>query len=437
MIYEIFYILFMHFKLFLSLLLLLSFEALSQGYQNMTLQNCIEIAQKNSLTLASAKLSEKTASSSLSLAKHARFPNLSGSVSQGVSGPLIEDSKTRYGLNMGLNSQMPIFTAGRIGHSINQAEYRKEIAELNSEGVARDLSEQVIRTYMQVWSLIESESSAKASLALSKKLLAKDSVLFNAGSFTASDLALAFAQVASDSLSLLQTQSSMVQNLTALRQLLEIPQNSEFSLSPPDSAVVEGSANYAKLMDLAQLHSIDKKADSLSVLAASEAIGVASAARYPNLNLSGNLSTGFNWEVSDPKYQTQLKNGLGYSASLSLNIPIWDRRAAADGVLQAQVAKEKAEIATINTQKQLENIIEQLILQTETYRLQWEVSSIQVEAQKLSLDKSVQQHELGMMDISSLVQQQTIFNSSQIRHNQAKYSYLLSKSLLDLRTGNF
>jgi outer membrane protein TolC len=60
-----------------------------------------------------------------------------------------------------------------------------------------------------------------------------------------------------------------------------------------------------------------------------------------------------------------------------------------------------------------------------------------MEAQKLALDKSVQQHELGMLDISSLIQQQTIFNSSQIRHNQAKYSYLLGKSLLDLQTGSF
>jgi outer membrane protein len=177
--------------------------------------------------------------------------------------------------------------------------------------------------------------------------------------------------------------------------------------------------------------------DSLSVLAAGEAIGVANAARYPNMSLSGSLSTGVNWEVDNPKYQTQLKNGLGYSASLGLNIPIIDWGAAADGVLQAQVAQEKAQIAAINTQKQLENTIEQLALQVETYRLQWEVSTIQMEAQKLALDKSVQQHELGMMDISSLIQQQTIFNNSQIRHNQAKYSYLLGKALLDLQTGNF
>ncbi|MDR1830225.1 MAG: TolC family protein [Candidatus Fibromonas sp.] len=428
----------MYLKLISLFMLLLAFEAFAQNYQNLTLQNCVEIAKKNSLTIASAKLSEKTAASSLEQAKNARWPDLSGRASQGVSGnPLFEDSKTRYGFSMGINSSMPVYTAGRIGHSVNRAEYQKEIAGLNSEAVARSLSEQVIRVYMQVWSLMESESSAKAALELSKRLLAKDSVLFSSGSFTASDLALAFAQVASDSLSLLQAQSSLVQNYTALRQLLEIPLNTDFTLLPPDSAKAEVTENYATLLALAQQNSIDKKMDSLSVLAAGEAIGVANAARYPSISFSGSLSTGFNWEVDNPRYQTQLKNGLGYSLSLGLSIPIIDWGAAADGVLQAQVAQERAQITAINTQKQLENAIEQLALQVETYRLQWEVSTIQMEAQKLALDKSVQQHELGMMDISSLIQQQTIFNNSQIRHNQAKYSYLLGKVLLDLQTGNF
>ena len=424
--------------MYLRFILFLSVFCFAQNYQNLTLQNCIEIAKRNSLSLASTKLSEKTAASSLEQAKNARLPGLSGSVSQSVSGsPLVEDSKNRYSLSMGLSSSMPVYTAGRIGHSINQAEFRREIAELNTEAAAKTLSEQVIRAYMQVWSLMESENSATASLALSKRMLAKDSVLFSVGSYTATDLALAFAQVASDSLSLLQAKSSLVQNYTSLRQLLEIPQNTEFSLLPPDSAIVQTPENYATLLNLAQRNSIDKKIDSISVLSANEAIGVANAARYPSMSLSGRLSTGLNWEVQNPKYPTQLKNGVGYSASLSLNIPIIDWGSAADGVLQAQVAKERAQITALNTQKQLENTIEQLALQIETYRLQWEVSSIQMEAQRLALDKSVQQHELGMLDISSLIQQQTIFNSSQIRHNQAKYSYLLGKSLLDLQTGSF
>jgi len=422
-----------------ALSLLLACEIFAQRYENLTLQNCIEIAKKNSLTLVSAKLSEKTAESALSQARYAaRLPDLRGNVSQGVAGnPLLENSSNRYALSMGLSSSMPIFTGGRINHSVNQAEHRKEIATLNFDAAERNLSEQVIKAYIQVWSLIESENSAKASLALSKRLLARDSVLLKAGSSTTIDIALAFAQVASDSLNLLQTQSNLTQSYTALRQLLEIPQNSSFSVSPPDSAKPQATESYETLMKAAQKNSIDKKIDSLSVLAAKEAVGIASAARYPSVSLSGSLSSGFRWEIDDPRYQKQLKNGLGYSASIGINIPIIDWGAAADGVLQAQVAEERAQITAINTQKQLENAIEQLALQVETYRLQWEVSSIQTEAQKLSLEKSVHQHELGMMDISSLVQQQTIFNNSQIKHNQAKYNYLLGKLLLDLHTGNF
>jgi outer membrane protein len=422
-----------------ALFLLLACKTFAQNYEDLTLQNCIEIAKKNSLTIATVKLSEKTAESSLNQARYAaRLPDVRGSVSQGVAGsPLLENSSNRYSLSMGINSSMPIFTGGRISNSVDQAEHRKEIAMLNSDAAARTLSEQVVKAFIQVWSLIESESSAKVSLAFSKRLLAKDSVLLKAGSITAIDLALAFAQVASDSLNLLQTQSNLAQSNTALRQLLEIPLNSKFSILPPDSAKPETTENYVTLLKLAQENSIDKKIDSLSILSAKAAVGIAKAARYPSISLNGSLSSGFRWEIDDPRYQKQLKNGLGYSASLGLSIPIIDWGSATDGVLQAQVTEEKAQIAALNTQKQLENTIEQLALQVETYRLQWEVSSIQMEAQKLSLEKSVQQHELGMLDISSLVQQQTIFNNSQIKHNQAKYNYLLGKLLLDLHTGTF
>jgi outer membrane protein len=417
--------------------------ALGQNFENLSLQGCIDIAKKNSMPLKSVRLNEKIAESSLEQARNARLPGLSGSARQDVvdGTPFASPSEFGYlkALSLGLNSSMPIYTGGKIGHSINQAGFRNEITKLNSEAFERNLSEQVIRAYMQVWSVMESETSARGSLELSKKLLAKDSVLFEAGSFTAADLALAFAQVASDSLSLLQIQSNLVQNLTSLRQLLEIPQNSAFSLAAPDSAVSDfGSAqspeNYASLLREAEENSIDKKMDSLSILAADEAIGVAKAARWPNINLSGGLGTGVAWK-QEPNYGTQLKSKFNYSASLSLSISIIDWGATQHGILAAQVEKEKQQITALNSQKQLENTIETLALQTQTYRLQWEVSTIQMAAQKLALDRSVQQHELGMMDISSLIQQQTIFNNTQVRHNQAKYSYLLGKSLLELQVG--
>jgi outer membrane protein len=417
--------------------------ALGQSFENLSLQECIDIAKRNSLSLKSVKLNEKTSESALAQAKNERLPGLSGSAGQDIASgnPLADPAKFSYlsSLSLRLNSSMPLYTGGKIGHQINQAEFSKEITKLNSEAFERNLSEQVIRTYMQVWSTIESENSAKASLELSKKLLAKDSVLFEAGSFTAADLALAFAQVASDSLSLLQIQSNMVQNLTSLRQLLEIPQSSAFSLAAPDSAVSDlGSAqspeSYASLLREAEENSIDKKRDSLSILAAEEAIGIAKSTRWPSINLSGGLGAGILWK-QDPSYGTQLKNSFNYTASLSLNISIIDWGATQHSILRAQVSREQQQITALNTQKQLENTIETLALQTQTYRLQWEVSTIQMEAQKLALDRSVQQHELGMMDISSLIQQQTIFNSTQVRHNQAKYSYLLGKSLLELQVG--
>jgi outer membrane protein len=433
---EILYIYAMRFAF--SFLIFFACSVFCQSFENLSLQGCIDVAKKNSLSLKSVKLDEKKAESSLSQAKNERLPGLSANAGQDVIDgyPFADPAQFSYlsRLSIGLSSAMPVYTGGRIGHAINRAGLRNEITKLNSEAFERNLSEQVIRAYMQVWSMMESEISAKGSLELSKKLLAKDSVLFEAGSFTAADLALAFAQVASDSLSLLQIQSNLVQNLTSLRQLLEIPQGSAFSLAAPDSAVSQTQENYATLLSEAEENSISKKIDSLSILAADETIGIAKAARWPNISLRGNAGSNIEWK-KDLGYGEQLKNKFNYGASLSLTFSIIDWGATQHNILEAQVNKEQQQISALNSQKQLENTIETLALQTETYRLQWEVSTIQMAAQRLALDRSVQQHELGMMDISSLIQQQTIFNNTQVRHNQAKYSYLLGRSLLELQVG--
>ena len=429
----------MNLKLF-PIFLIIATTLFAQSYQNLTLQECIEIAKKNSLILASSRLSEQTAESALKQARNQNFPNLVATAQQEdrVSGrPLLDSSKNSYvnRLSVGLNTSVQLNT-GTINHTINQAEFSKEIAILNTEASERNLSESVINAYMQVWFAMESENSSKLSLELSKKMLEKDSVLFKAGSFTTSDLALAYAQVASDSLSILQAQSALVQNLTRLRQLLEIPYGTEFSLAPPDSAKPEAAKDYSFLLKKAEENSVDKIIDSLSILSADEGIGIAKSGRWPRITLSAGLGSFIDWD-KEPKYGTQAKNNFDYNAgfAIGVTIDIIDWGAVDHDILQAQVRKEQAQITAQNTQKQLENSIEQLALQIETYRLQWEVSTIQLTAQKLSLDKSIQQHELGMLDISSLIQQQTIYNNSIIRHNQAKYNYLLGKSLLDLQTG--
>jgi outer membrane protein len=311
-------------------------------------------------------------------------------------------------------------------------EYRLESAQYSTKETERSLSEQVVRAYLQVWSLMESMQTSKEALAVSRQVLSKDSVLFNAGSLTGSDLALAAAQVASDSLSFLTAQNSLVEAWTTLRQLLELPMDAQISLASPDT-VGRGQPLYAPAeIQSALEHSPAVRRDSLGVLAAHEQIEVAKAGRWPSLSLSAGLNTGYDW--NEDKYGPQLRDNLGWSASLSLGIPIIDWGATDASILSAQISKENAQISLQNTAKQLQNTVETLVLQTEAARMQWQVADIQVEAQKSSLQIATAQAALGAIDNTALIQQQNLFNNAVSKQNQAKYNYLLGKSLLELWT---
>ena len=87
------------------------------------------------------------------------------------------------------------------------------------------------------------------------------------------------------------------------------------------------------------------------------------------------------------------------------------------------------------TAKNLENSIEKLYLNALSADLQWKAAVLQVAAEQEALKVAEEQRRLGALTYTDYLNQKNSLESAQVALNNAKYTSLLSRKLLDLYQG--
>ena len=121
--------------------------------------------------------------------------------------------------------------------------------------------------------------------------------------------------------------------------------------------------------------------------------------------------------------------------TLGISIPIIDAGATANKVLLAQVNEAETQVGLQETAKNLENSIEKLYLNALSADLQWKAAVLQVAAEQEALKVAEEQRRLGALTYTDYLNQKNSLESAQVALNNAKYTSLLSRKLLDLYQG--
>jgi outer membrane protein len=153
-----------------------------------------------------------------------------------------------------------------------------------------------------------------------------------------------------------------------------------------------------------------------------------------SVTLGANSSTGLQaWESG--AYGDQLKYGWQNSLTLGINIPIIDAGSTSNKVLLAQVSEAETQVGLQEDAKTLENNVEKLYLNAVSADMQWKAAILQVEAEQEALKVAEEQRHLGALSYTDYLNQKNSLESAQVTLNNAKYTSLLSRKLLDLYQG--
>lgn len=403
-----------------------------------TLDNCIEYAKENNISINSLRLSKNSAQQDLLQAKDAKYPNLNGTVSQGIfalngnNGLNVTGAQSQ---SIGANSSMTLYHANYIKNNEASKNLLVQMADLSVQESENNITLSITQAYLNILMNEENIVSLENVLKTTQTQLKQGDQLYKAGSLSKLNYLQIQSQVAQDQYNLTSTQNNLRTNIVNLKQLLQLPTNYDFQIIKPDSIIVDDQLKpLPDVQNLAQNQRPEVKYGELNVENSNTNLKMAQASVQPTLSVVGNIST--NYSNGNGNYFNQLGNNFYMPIGLSLGIPIYNNRIYKTQIEKSKIAIEQANLDLLNTKTVLNQQIEQSYINLQNALSQYDSASKQMDISKQSYDIVNAQMKIGSIDYVQLQQQRLLYIQSIQNYLQAKYTAVLNKQIYEFYAGN-
>ena len=414
-----------------------------------TLQECLDYARQNSITLQKARLQQQQADEEVRSAKSALLPSLSASTNQSVGyRPWQDDGvttvtngqvnakvdKVYYNGSYGLNAQWTVWNGNRNRNNIRLSEVAQQKADYDYLASEKTIEERINQLYVQLLYLKETIKVSEANLETARKNEDRGREMVEVGKMSKADLAQLTAQRASDEYSVVEAQSQLASYKLQLKQLLELTNNEPFDIA--ESATIDDKA----LETIPTLNDVYEKAlngrpeiqsAKLNIQSSDINLKIAKAGWLPSLNLSGGISTGHN-SLSKLAWGNQMKSNFDAMAGLTLSVPIFDQRQTKTAVNRAKIQQQQAQLDLLDQQKQLYQTIETFWLDATTNQQKYRTARVTLESEQQSYDLLQEQFRLGLKNIVELMTGKDRLLAAQQNLLQSKYMTMLNIEMLNM-----
>ena len=416
-----------------------------------TLQDCIDYALEQNITLRKNRINAESSAIDVKTAKAALFPSLSFSTSQNVvnrpyqesssfisgSEVLRSSSKTSYNGNYGLNAQWTVYNGNKRLKTIKQEKLNNRVAELEVATSENSMEESITQTYIQILYAAESVKVNENTLAVSEAQRDRGRELLSAGSISKADQAQLEAQVSTDRYQLVTAQATLQDYKLQLKQLLELDGEEEMNLYLPtldDSKVLSPLPSKADVYHSALALRPEIESSKLNVQSSELGINIARAGYMPSISLSAGIGPN-NTSGSDFTFAQQVKNGWNNSLGLSVSVPIFNNRQTKSAVQKAKLQHKTSMLDLLDEQKTLYKTIEGLWLDANSAQQRFAAAQEKLRSTSISYELISEQFNLGMKNTVELLTEKNNLLSAQQEMLQSKYMAILNTQLLKFYEG--
>lgn len=454
---------------------------LPQNYK-WTLQQCIDYAIANNISVKQADVQKRIAEINEWQAKGAYVPTLGGNVGLGYNRGLSENPTTGtlevndfFSGQISVSSSYSITSWGARKNNIAANTIGISVADAGLEKAKNDISLNVANAFLQAMLNNENINIAKVQLDQSVAQQQNTEKLVNAGSIPDLNNVQMQAQVARDSANYIQAQANYKQSVISLKALLALPQAQQFDIAIPPIELIpvenitELSPEY--VYTLGQSNQPLQRINALRIQQAEKSAAAAKAAQYPQVFVQGSLNsryvgidypsgatlvpgfdTSFNfvnvggtpYPVLSPKYAveynkrplfTQLNDNFGQYLGVGLSFSIFNNRQ-----MRGQYKLAKTQVAQYELQQKQDNIN----LETDIYNAyeqakaaleKYNASVRSVEASQKALDYSKKRYDIGMLGILDYIITQNNLLTAKIQEATNRYDYVFKMKVLEFYKG--
>lgn len=409
-----------------------------------SLQDCIDYAALNNLTVLDAQLDASSAAVNYKQSKQQRLPNLTGSASESYSrGYSIDPITSNYvnqdifSTSTSLNTSITLFQGSQLNNQIDQNALLLDQSALFIEEAKNNITLSLTEAYLQALYYKEAIAVAQNTLAGSQQESKIAKSRYDAGAIAKKDYSDALSQEASNNYELIQAQNSYEAQLLLLRQLLELEPETNFDIVDPDIDY-NGSTLLLNKVDVYHnaLNTLPEIAASkLDIDISEKDLEIAKGAYLPTLSLTGSFGSGYT-SIQDMSFTDQFDINFNQRLGLSLSVPIFNRGQTKANVQNAKINIEKANIALRTQEKELYNKVETAWRNARSSQEQLLAAEAARNAAKDSYELAQKQYEVGAINTTDLVLTQNTYSNAEQNYIQAKYLGILYAQLLQFYQGN-
>ena len=412
-----------------------------------TLQECIDYAMENNITLQKSKLQKSTATETLKGSKAALLPTLSASTNQNLGYQPWKDmgmayvsngtvntkvDKTSYNGSYSLSGQWTVWNGNRNLNNIKRDRLAEEEAELSAQETANSIQERIAQLYAQILYLAENVTVNEQMLETSKKNEDRGREMLEVGKMSKADLAQLSAQRANDEYSIVEAKSQLMNYELQLKQLLEITDEERFQVAIPkigDDLILAEIPAMQTVYEMALMNRPEINRSQLAINRSDVNLSIAKAGWLPTVNLTGGVTTSTN-SLTSTGWGSQIKSNVNTSLGLGVTMPIYDGRSTKTSVNKAKIQQLQARLDLQDQQKTLYSDIQGYWLNAWTNQEKYKAASSSVESAQQSYDLLSEQFRLGLKNIVELMAGKDKLLEAQQNLLQSKYMTLYYQQML-------
>ncbi|WP_124978996.1 TolC family protein [Nonlabens xiamenensis] len=434
-------------KIYFTLLTLLGIAfAKAQTQKVWTLQECVEYALDNNISIKLAELQvenvaidKKDAIGNFipSLNGRATFASNTGANIDPVTNEFI--NTTFFSITPGISSNLRLFDGLANFKQLQRAKLSAVLSKYQLDQQENDILVLVANNYLQVLLAKENLQTLLNQHEITELSIQNTQQLVDAGSLPRGDLLEIKATYANEEQQIVGARNNINITLINLAQSLNISAYENFDImvpeldNPDDGILMNSAANIAEkaVEDRPEIKIADQ-----NIEIAEKDLELAKAARFPTIDGFFNYNTRYSDnDFFNRTLREQFYLNDGYSVGVQLSVPILNGFQVSNNIARNKINIENQRLQREQTLQNLEATIFQVHNDARAARARYEAALETVTARELAFQYAQDRYDVGLMNAFDYNQSQTQLLNARVNVNQAKYDFIFQLKILEIYFG--
>lgn len=442
-------------SLLLLIVVLTASTAFAQTPQRISLQEAIDIALENNITLRQAENNMLLQNAGVTSAQMDFLPNLNFGLNgnrntgrQFVQETLSYDDLTTLSSGASLSSGVTIFDGLRNINNLRAAQTSKLSAEENLQRAKENVIFNTASSYLSVLLNQELLKISQENLEASRKQLEQVQAQVEVGMRPMVDLYNQEAVVANNEFQIVERENALNISIIQLVRILAIDPMQDYEFVTPgidEENLQVNSYSLTQLIEQAMLNRSDLRGTEAQIKLSEYNLRIARGAYLPTVSLSASLSGGYSdqfrertpsGEVVDVGYFDQITDrNRRYSIGFNIQVPIFNRYNTKLNVQRSQVDYKNAMLDLEAKKLEINQEVRQAYNDYLSASKQLDTTERALLAASKAYETEQERYRVGASTLIELTQANAEFVSASSNRVQAVYRFVFQEQLLNYYLG--